>query len=125
MFDKNWKMAIYMENSLNTDYGKMGFGVMRYTEHQVVCVIDSQFKGMTVRQAVNQPFDVPIVGSVMEAAAMDAQIFVLGTAPSGGKFPDTWVAPVEEALQNYRYGCRQNDNRARDLQMVKGSKHQH
>ncbi len=98
MFDKTKKLAIYMQDSLNTDYGKMGFGVMRYTDHPVACVIDDNFTGQTVRSAVGQPFEIPVVATIAEAEALGAEILVLGTAPSGGKFPDAWVAPVEEAL---------------------------
>jgi len=98
MFDKRKKLAIYMQDSLNTDYGKMGFGVMRYTDHPVACVIDSNFSGQTVRSAVGQPFDFPVVSTIKDAKGLEAEILILGTAPSGGKFPDSWISPVEEAL---------------------------
>jgi len=98
MFDPKQKMAIYMEASLNTDYSKMGYGVMRYTKHPVACVIDSEHTGKNVREASGQPFDIPVVGSVEEAAKLGAEIMVLGIAPSGGKFPDEWDAPMEQAL---------------------------
>lgn len=99
MFDQSQKMAIYMEASLNTDYSKMGYGVMRYTKHPVACVIDSEHKGKSVREASGQPFDVPVVGTIQEASELGAEIMVLGIAPSGGKFPDEWNAPMEQSLQ--------------------------
>lgn len=89
-----------MENALNTDYGKMGFGVMRYSENPIVCVIDSNFAGQTVREAVAYEFDFPVVGSVEEAFDLGAEIFVLGTAPSGGKIPAEWKEPIEQALRS-------------------------
>jgi len=98
MFNKSMPLAIFMQDSLNTDYGKMGFGVMRYTDHPVACVLDTNYTGQTVRSAVGQPFDIPVVSTIAEAAALGSEILVLGTAPSGGRFPDAWVAPVEEAL---------------------------
>ena len=98
MFDKNQKFAIYMEGNLNSDYGKMGFGVMRYAQNPITCVIDSQFDGQTVREAVGEPFDFPVVSTVQAAKDMGSDILVLGIAPSGGKFPDEWDAPMEKAL---------------------------
>ena len=98
MFKSNQPYAIFMEGSMNEDHGKMGFGVMRYTQHPVSCVIDSTQAGKTVLQACGQPFDVPVVVSVKEAHAMGAKILVLGTAPSGGKFPESWVSSIEEGM---------------------------
>lgn len=98
MFDKTQPLAIYMEDSLHEDTGKMGFGVMRYTEHPVACVIDSKSEGKTVQEACGQPYDVPVVGSIQAALDLGSQILVLGTAPSGGKLPAEWVTAIEEGL---------------------------
>ncbi len=99
MISRDKKFAIYIEGALDTKYGKMGFGVMRYAPNPIVCAIDSRFTGQRVREAVGQPFDYPVVGTVAEAHQMGAEVLVLGTAPSGGKFPDEWVDPVTQALQ--------------------------
>lgn len=99
MFGKEKKLAIYMEGNLDTDYGKMGFGVMRYAMQPIVCAIDSRFVGQTVKEAVGEPFDFPVVASVEEAHALGGEVLVLGTAPSGGKFPKEWDPPMEKALE--------------------------
>jgi len=98
MFNKNQQLAIFMEGNLDTDYGKMGFGVMRYSQQPIACAIDTKYAGQTVREAVGLPFDIPVVSSIKEAKEMGSDILVLGIAPSGGKFPDKWVAPIEGAL---------------------------
>ena len=100
MIGKNKKFAIYMEGNLDSDYGKMGFGVMRYSRNPVVCVIDSTFAGMKVNEAVSEPFDIPVVASIKEARNLGADTFVLGIAPSGGKFPDSWDEPLISALSS-------------------------
>ena len=87
-----------MQDYLDTDYGKMGFGVMRFSQNEITCIVDSTFAGKTVREAVDLPFDYPIVGSVEEAADQGADVLVLGTAPSGGRVPDDWHEPLESAL---------------------------
>ncbi len=99
MLTKNQKIAIYMEGNLNSIYGKMGFGVMRYTENSIACVIDSTHDGKTVQQACGLPFDYRVVGSVEQAAALGADVLILGTAPSGGKVPKEWDASLQRAIQ--------------------------
>ena len=47
-------MVIYMEGNLDSMYAKMGYGVMRYSENQIVCVIDSDFAGKKVNQVIDQ-----------------------------------------------------------------------
>ena len=87
-----------MEGALDNDSGKMGYGLMRFSKHLIVCVIDSKFAGKLVNEAVNLPYDIPIVNSIDEAIQKGSEILVLGIAPSGGKFPDAWDKPVEQAL---------------------------
>lgn len=89
-----------MEGALDNDSGKMGFGLMRFSKHPIVCVIDSKFSGKTVEQAVGLPYSIPVVSSVKDALDMGSEIMVLGIAPSGGKFPNSWDEPVSFALKN-------------------------
>lgn len=88
-----------MEGNLDSMYAKMGYGVMRYSNNPIVCVIDSDFAGKRVNEVIDQPFDIPIVSTVEEAYEKGAEVFVLGLAPSGGKLPDSWVPAVKTALQ--------------------------
>lgn len=100
MFDLNKKLCIYMEGALDNDSGKMGYGLMRFSKHPIVCVIDSKFAGKLVSEAVDLPYDIPVISSIDEAIQKGSEILVLGIAPSGGKFPDAWEAPISEALTN-------------------------
>ena len=100
MFDPKQKMAIYMEGALDNDSGKMGFGLMRFSKHPIVCVIDANYANKTVEEAVGLPYSIPVVATVDEAIALQAEILVLGIAPSGGRFPAEWDAPISRALQN-------------------------
>jgi len=89
-----------MEGALDNDSGKMGFGLMRFSKHPIVCVIDSNYANKTVQQAVGLAYSIPVVASVDEAIQSDAEILVLGIAPSGGRFPAAWDAPISHALEN-------------------------
>jgi len=98
MLKPDQKIALYMEASVGSEYGKMGYGVMRYISNPVVCVIDSTQAGKTVRDACALPFDIPIVANVSEAHALNADVLITGTAPSGGRIPEDWLPPLKQAL---------------------------
>ncbi|UJH67411.1 DUF1611 domain-containing protein [Allomuricauda sp. SCSIO 65647] len=100
MFDSSQKICIYMEGALDNDSGKMGFGLMRFSKHPIVCVIDSNYAGKTVQEAVGLSYTIPVVQTVDEAITLQAEILVLGIAPSGGRFPAEWDAPIAHALKN-------------------------
>lgn len=99
MIQKDKKLAIYMEGNLDSMYAKMGYGVMRYSNNPIVCVIDSDFAGKMVNEVIPQPFKIPIVTSVEEAHNKGADILVLGLAPSGGRLPHSWSSAIEKALK--------------------------
>ena len=88
-----------MEGALDSDSGKMGYGLMRFSKHPIVCVLDSKFAGKTVKEAVGLPYNIPVVTTIEEALEKSSEILVLGIAPSGGKFPDAWEAPITKGLQ--------------------------
>ncbi len=123
-----------MEGALDNDSGKMGFGLMRFSKHPIVCVIDSKFTGKTVEEAVGLPYSIPVVSTVKEAIDKGSEIMVLGIAPSGGKFPDSWDQPVTFALKhglslinglhddlNARFGHFLKTNRIWDVRKPKPS----
>jgi len=92
-------IALFMEANLDSDYGKMGFGVLRYGQNPVRCVVDSAHAGRRVGEVCGVPaFDIPVVATVAEAAAAGARALVIGVAPSGGRAPAEWDAPLREAL---------------------------
>ncbi len=99
MLKENQKLAIYMEDNLDSDYGKMGFGVMRFTQNPVVAIIDSNHAGKRVNQACELPFEYPVVATMDQAAELGAEVLVLGTAPSGGKVPPEWTDPLTRSLE--------------------------
>ena len=98
MLSPDRKLAIYMEASLTGPSGKMGFGIIRYSPNEVVCVIDSTQAGRSTAE-FDLPKDIPIVASVAEAHAMGADTFVLGIAPLGGVIPAPWFADIDDAAQ--------------------------
>lgn len=100
MLKPNQTLAIFMENAVLDSAGKMGFGVLRYSQNPIACVIDSSVAGQSLRELTGITRDVPIVASVQEAVALGAEVLVLGIAPPGGSIPDDWYPIIDAAVGN-------------------------
>jgi uncharacterized NAD-dependent epimerase/dehydratase family protein len=90
-------LAVYMEKSLDGPYGKMGFGVLRYSPNPVVAVIDSAHVGRNAREFGGDR-DVPVVATVAAAREKGAEVLVLGIAPLGGSIPEAWYRDLDHAV---------------------------
>ena len=89
-----------MEGHIDSDYGKMGTGVVRYLKNPIVGVIDKKLAGKQMREFMDTSKEVPILATLKEAILKGAEVLVLGIAPSGGKIPESWNPVIEEALDN-------------------------
>lgn len=105
MIQGHHKLALYMEGALGEEFGKMGYGVLRYSPNEIVCVIDSRHAGKSVDDVVKlaMPRDrtsrpaIPVVGTITEAKAFGGNALVLGIAPPGGLIPMEWYPTLDEA----------------------------
>jgi uncharacterized NAD-dependent epimerase/dehydratase family protein len=100
MLNSKQKIAVYMEGHIDSDYGKMGTGVVRYLMNPIVAVIDKALAGRQMSEFMDTTKSVPILASLKEAISKGAEVLVLGIAPSGGRIPDSWNSVIEEALEN-------------------------
>ena len=91
-------LAIFMEDALNSDYGKMGLGVLRYSQNKICCVIDSTHEGQSLSEITGIDKNIPIVSDIGEAKKKGANVLILGTAPSGGRLPHEWLVEIEKAI---------------------------
>jgi len=80
---------------------KTALGVLRYGDHDVVAVLDRDSAGTQVDDHVADVQDAPIVSGM---SAVDASIdaLIIGVAPIGGGFDESWRADVVTALER---GC--------------------
>ncbi|WP_331234465.1 DUF1611 domain-containing protein [Natronorarus salvus] len=92
------KVAI-LAHELFPDGAKTAVGVMRYGEYDVVAVLDRENAGDRVRDHIDLP-DAPIVAGMDEIETCDA--LLIGIAPIGGGFDDSWREDVRTALSR---GC--------------------
>ena len=61
MLKQSDKIAIWMESSIDDDYGKMGISALRYLDNEILCVIDSVFAGKKISEVSIIKKDIPVV----------------------------------------------------------------
>ena len=99
MLDSNSKVAVYMEGHIDSDYGKMGMGVVRYLKNPIVGVVDKAFEGRAMKEFINISRDIKIYGNLQDVIDQGAEVLILGIAPSGGRIPESWNPIIEKALE--------------------------
>ncbi|MBX0287596.1 DUF1611 domain-containing protein [Haloarcula salinisoli] len=82
------------------DRAKTAVGLLRYGDHEVRAVLDRERAGGRVADHLPDVQDAPIVGSMDEVPEIDA--LVIGVAPIGGSFEESWRPDVRAALER---GC--------------------
>ncbi|MEJ5253162.1 MAG: DUF1611 domain-containing protein [Chthonomonadetes bacterium] len=92
------RVAILQHGGIRGAYGKTGLSLLRYSDAQIVAVIDAECAGGSIPQLTGIPRDVPIVASLREALQYHPQVLVTGIAPPGGALPDAWWQEVKEAV---------------------------
>jgi uncharacterized NAD-dependent epimerase/dehydratase family protein len=71
------------EKSADPHYGKTARGVIRYSEHPAVAILDSTRAGESQQ-------GIPIVATVEEALEHEPTTALVGVATQGGRFPPAW-----------------------------------
>jgi uncharacterized NAD-dependent epimerase/dehydratase family protein len=64
-------------------YGKTARGVLRYSPHPTVAILDSERAGETEN-------GIPVVGTVNDALCFNPTTALVGVATQGGRFPPAW-----------------------------------
>jgi uncharacterized NAD-dependent epimerase/dehydratase family protein len=95
---KNGKVAILFHEGILGSSGKTGLAFLRYSEAQIVAVIDSQCAGQSLPELTRLPQQVPIVASVAEALQFAPDILLIGIATSGGVLPAEWLPEINQAV---------------------------
>jgi uncharacterized NAD-dependent epimerase/dehydratase family protein len=82
------------------DRAKTAVGILRYADYDVAAVLDRDRAGERVADHVPDVQDAPIVAGMDDAPDVDA--LVVGIAPIGGGFDESWRSDVTTALER---GC--------------------
>src|SRR4028118_1083896 len=96
--DNNQRLAILLHEGIRGPNGKTGLTLLRYSEAQIVAVIDQECVGESLSQLTGIACDAPIVDSVASALAYEPDVLAIGIAPSGGILPDAWWQEVKQGV---------------------------
>ena len=103
MLDPKSNVAVYMEGHIDSDYGKMGMGVVRYLKNPIVGIVDSKFAGKNINE-INEfndiKKDIKVYKNLKQVVELGTKVLILGIAPSGGKIPNEWNSIIEEAIDS-------------------------
>jgi uncharacterized NAD-dependent epimerase/dehydratase family protein len=99
MLDPDAKVAILAHEKF-PDGAKTAVGVLRYAGYDVRAVLDRDRAGERVADHLPDVQDAPIVASMADAPEVDA--LIVGIAPIGGGFEDSWRSDVHTAIER---GC--------------------
>ena len=102
MLKQTDKIAIWMESSIDDDYGKMGISALRYLDNDIVCVIDSVFAGKKISEVSIIKKDIPIVENINKAKFLGANVLLLGVLTSGGIRPKQWDSVITVSYTHLR-----------------------
>lgn len=92
------RIAILLHEGIEGVHGKTGLAILRYSEAQIVAVIDRECAGKSLPLLTGIPRDVPVVASVAAALPYKPDVLAIGIAPSGGVLPDEWWQEVKQAV---------------------------
>ncbi|MGI8923734.1 MAG: DUF1611 domain-containing protein [Fimbriimonadales bacterium] len=98
-FGSDDRIALLMHGHLDTGFGKLGQGMLRYSEAKIVALIDSSHVGGDSTEITGILRHVPIVGTVAESYDLGARVLIVGIAPPGGRLPEAWWPELRDALR--------------------------
>lgn len=99
MTTKKHRIVILAEGKFAPLSAKTANGVIRYSRHETVAVIDSHQAGKTVQDVLGYGGNIPIISSVAEAMQFEPDIFLIGIAPTGGQLPQSFRHFVRDAIE--------------------------
>lgn len=92
------RVAILLHEGVTGKHGKTGLAFLRYSETQIVAVIDHTCAGQSLGKLAGINRDVPIVANLQSALNYSPDVLLIGIAPSGGKLPNDLQAEVTQAI---------------------------
>ncbi len=92
------RVAILLEDGIKGDHGKTGLAFLRYSQTEIVAVIDRACAGESLGELTGIDRHVPIVADVQAALEYKPDVLLIGIAPSGGQLPASLQAEIEIAI---------------------------
>ncbi|MEP0871804.1 DUF1611 domain-containing protein [Trichocoleus desertorum AS-A10] len=92
------RVAILLHDGIRGTQGKTGLSLLRYSDANIVAVIDQQCAGESLPDLTGIHRSAPIVASVADALAYEPDVLAIGIAPSGGVLPEAWRQEIQQAI---------------------------
>lgn len=93
------RVVILLEGGIKGNHGKTGLAFLRYSDTNIVAIVDSESVGMPLVEMAGIDRDIPIVADIQAAFSYQPQVLLIGIAPSGGQLPDYLLRSVESAIK--------------------------
>lgn len=94
------RVAILLHQGIRGDRGKTGLAFLRYSEANIVALIDTESAGESLERLTGINKDLPILDSVSESLTYHPEVLLIGIAPSGGKLPPAWKKEIDRAIES-------------------------
>jgi uncharacterized NAD-dependent epimerase/dehydratase family protein len=93
------RFLILAEGNFGPLTSKTANACIRYSESEVVVVLDSVAAGKTAQDVLGFGGAIPVVATYAEAMSHQPNALLIGIAPAGGQFPAAWRTIVCDALR--------------------------
>lgn len=98
MIQPEHRVVILLHEGIRGLHGKTGLAMLRFSDANIVAVIDRECAGGSLTELAGIDRDVPIVGSAREALKYDPDVLAIGIALLGGELPEDWREDLKQAL---------------------------
>jgi uncharacterized NAD-dependent epimerase/dehydratase family protein len=95
---RDLRYLILAEGHFGPMTSKTANGCIRYTPERCVAVIDSRHAGRTAQDVIGFGGSIPVVATLAEGLARKPNALLIGIAPQGGRFPDSWREILRGAI---------------------------
>lgn len=92
------RVAILLHEGIQNLNGKTGLAMLRYSDSDIVAVIDRECAGQSLFELTGIQRSVPIVGSIAEALKYKPDVLAIGIAILGGELPADWRQELQQAI---------------------------
>jgi uncharacterized NAD-dependent epimerase/dehydratase family protein len=99
LLTRNRRVAILLHGGLQGGTGKTGLSLIRYSEADMVVVIDEESGGRSLEALTGISRNIPIVANISQALTYKPDVLAIGIAPSGGALPEPWVKEIQQAVE--------------------------
>jgi uncharacterized NAD-dependent epimerase/dehydratase family protein len=93
------RFVILVEGLFGPLSSKTANSCIRYAPERVAAVLDSTQAGATAERVLGFGGEIPVVATLEDSLAYEPTALLIGSAPVGGRLPDSWRAVVRDALE--------------------------